>query len=107
MNEISEGLSACGSLVKISALSPERVGRNYALGLELVVAHGTTKLYLTQRCHGCSPSLRNLLEELEKEYLCHDLKIVLEEIGLVATLGGLYLLASQKGDKLPTPRTGR
>jgi hypothetical protein len=41
--------------------------------------------------------------EKEKEYLCHEKKICAIENGLVVTLGGLYLLASQKGDKLPTP----
>jgi len=36
------------------------------------------------------------LSEMEKEYLCHDFENNAEEIGLVESLGGLYLLASQK-----------
>ncbi|MFL5489664.1 MAG: hypothetical protein ACJ8AJ_14385, partial [Gemmatimonadaceae bacterium] len=32
----------------------------------------------------------------EKEYLCHDSEIPVEEIGLVESLGRMYLLASQK-----------
>src|SRR6476660_6515660 len=36
------------------------------------------------------------LWEIEKEYLCHDFKITATEIGLVESLCGLYLLASQK-----------
>src|ERR1700692_3272462 len=36
------------------------------------------------------------LSEMEREYLCHDFEITAEEIGLVESLGGLYLLASQK-----------
>jgi hypothetical protein len=44
---------------------------------------------------------------MEKEYLCHDSEIVVEEIGLVEKLGRLYLLASQKRDWLTTPRPGR
>jgi hypothetical protein len=38
----------------------------------------------------------------EKEYLCHNFEILLEGIGLVGTLGRLYLLASQNRDRLPT-----
>jgi hypothetical protein len=41
-------------------------------------------------------------EKREKEYLCHDSEILLEGIGLVGTLGRLYLLASQNRDRLPT-----
>jgi len=40
--------------MKIGSFSPECVGRNDTLGLELVVAHGTTKIYLSKRCHGAS-----------------------------------------------------
>src|SRR5258706_5676129 len=36
------------------------------------------------------------LSEMEREYLCHDFENNAEEIGLVESLGGLYLLASQK-----------
>jgi hypothetical protein len=39
---------------------------------------------------------------MDREYLCHDLEILVEEIGLVGKLGRLYLLASQKCDTLPT-----
>src|SRR5256714_5904906 len=36
------------------------------------------------------------LAKIEKEYLCHDLEIVVAEIGLVESFGRMYLLASQK-----------
>jgi len=49
-----------------------------------------------------SSQLSKPLGKREKEYLCHDSEFLLEEIGLVESLGRLYLLASQKGDKLPT-----
>jgi len=49
----------------------------------------------------CSPNLA----EKEKEYLCHDFEILPEEIGLVETLGRLYLLASQKPRLAPHPAT--
>jgi hypothetical protein len=51
VDEIGKRLRARRSLVKISALSTKCVGGYYALRFELVVTHGTTKLYLTQRCH--------------------------------------------------------
>jgi hypothetical protein len=51
VDEIGERLSAGGSLMKISPFTAERIRGNHTLGLELVVAHGTTKLNLTQRCH--------------------------------------------------------
>jgi hypothetical protein len=44
------------------------------------------------------------LSEMEREYLCHDFEIDAEEIGLVESLGGLYLLASQKPRQAPNPR---
>src|SRR6185436_2359360 len=54
VNQIGERLSSRCSLVKVSALPAEGIRRDYALRLELVVTHGTTKLYRTQRCHGYS-----------------------------------------------------
>ena len=108
MDEIGEWLSPGGSLMKISALPAEGIRRDYALGLELIVTHGTTELDLTQRCHNYSSyPIPAPLQEMEKEYLCHDSEILVEEIGLVEKLGRLYLLASQKRDWLTTPRPGR
>jgi hypothetical protein len=52
VDEISKRLSAGSSLMKIGPFTAERIRRNYTLRLELVVTYGTTKLYLTQRCHG-------------------------------------------------------
>src|SRR5215210_5913363 len=57
MHEIGEGLSSSGSLVKISPFPAECIRRDHALRLELVVTHGTTKVDLTQRCHGWPPLL--------------------------------------------------
>jgi hypothetical protein len=51
VDQIGEWLSSGSSFVEICPLSTERVRRNYSLRFELVVTHGTTKLYLTQRCH--------------------------------------------------------
>jgi hypothetical protein len=97
VDEIGEWLSSGGSLVEISPLSTERIRRNYTLRLELVVTNWTTKLYLTQRCHGDSsyPLFRTFPGN-EREYLCHDFGIDAKDIGLVESLGRLYLLASQK-----------
>jgi hypothetical protein len=105
VDEIGERLSPGSTLVKISALPAESIRRDYALRLELIVTHGATELDLTQRCHNCTSGY--LSPEKEKEYLCHDSEIVVEEIGLVEKLGRLYLLASQKRDWLTTPRPGR
>jgi hypothetical protein len=88
--------------MEIGPFPSECVCGNHTLGLELVVTHGTTKLYLTQRCHGRSLPRYGTREKKEREYLCHDFEFLLEEIGLVGTLGRLYLLASQKRDRLPT-----
>src|SRR6266516_5104433 len=107
VDEIGEWLGSGGSLVEVRPLPTERIRRDHTLGLELVVAHGTTKLYLTQRCHGHSSYPLSDCSEIEKEYLCHGFEIPAEEIGLVESLGRLYLLASQKRDWLPTPRPGR
>jgi hypothetical protein len=94
--------------VKIRALPTERIRRDYALGFELIVTHGTTELDLTQRCHNHSSyPIPGPLWEMKREYLCHDPEIVEKEIGLVDKLGRLYLLASQKRDWLTTPRPGR
>jgi hypothetical protein len=108
VDEIGEWLSPGSPLMKISALPAESIGRDYALRLELIVTHGTTELDLTQRCHNYSsyPILVPLREK-DKEYLCHDSEILVEEIGLVEKLGRLYLLASQKRDRLQTLRPGR
>jgi hypothetical protein len=100
VDEIGEWLSPGGSFVKISPLAPECVRRNHALGLEFVVADGTTKVYLTQRCHGYSSLSPEPSQKREKEYLCHDFQILLGGIGLVGSLGRLYLLASQNRDRL-------
>jgi hypothetical protein len=54
VDEIGEWLSSGGSFVEIGPLSAERIRRDYTLGLELIVTNWTTKLYLTQRCHGDS-----------------------------------------------------
>jgi hypothetical protein len=51
VDEIREWLSSSCPFVKIRPLSAECIRRDYTLGLELVVTHGTTKLDLTQRCH--------------------------------------------------------
>jgi hypothetical protein len=100
VDEISERLSPGSALMKIGALPAEGIRRDYALRLELIITYGATELDLTQRCHNYSS--RHLSPEMEKEYLCHDSEIVVEEIGLVEKLGRLYLLASQNRDRLPT-----
>jgi hypothetical protein len=102
VDEISQWLSPGSSFVKVGSLAPERIGRDDALGLELVVTDGTTKVYLTQRCHGYSSLSPEPSRKTEREYLCHDFEILLEGIGLVGSLGRLYLLASQNRDRLPT-----
>jgi hypothetical protein len=87
VDEIGEWLSSGGSFVEVSPLATERIRRDHTLGLELVVAHGTTKLYLTQRCHGHSSYPLSNCSEIEKEYLCHGFEIPAEEIDLVESLG--------------------
>jgi hypothetical protein len=57
VDQIREGLGPGSTLVKIRALSHERIRRNYALGFELIVTYGTTKLDLTQRCHSAPTSI--------------------------------------------------
>src|SRR5437588_901089 len=57
VDEIGKRLGTRSSLVKVSALPAEGIRRDYALGLELIVTHGTTELDLTQRCHGTPPVL--------------------------------------------------
>jgi hypothetical protein len=52
VDEIGKRLSAGSALMEIGPFAAECIRRNHTLGLELVVTHGTTKLYLTQRCHG-------------------------------------------------------
>jgi hypothetical protein len=47
VDEIGEGLSSCSPFMKIGTFSSERVRGDHALGLELGVAYGTTKLDLT------------------------------------------------------------
>jgi hypothetical protein len=54
MDEIREWLRPGGPFVEISPFAAERIRRDYTLGFELVVTNGTTKLDLTQRCHGSS-----------------------------------------------------
>jgi hypothetical protein len=54
VDEIGKRLRSGSPFVKIGPFAPERIRGNYALGLELVVTDGTTKLDLTQRCHGYS-----------------------------------------------------
>src|ERR1700676_3406781 len=75
VDEIGKRLSAGSALMKIGPFAAECIRRNHTLGLELVVAHGTTKVYLTQRCHWL---LLLSLSEREREYLCHDLEFCLE-----------------------------
>ena len=105
MDEIGEGLSSSSSLVEISPFASECICRNYTLRLELVVAHGTTKLYLTQRCHGCSSSLLGTSGKREGISVPQFQKLFfLRGIGLVESLGRLYLLASQKPRQAPNPR---
>jgi len=54
MDEIGEWLRSGGSFVEISPFAAECIRRDYTLGFELVVTNWTTKLNLTQRCHGSS-----------------------------------------------------
>jgi hypothetical protein len=105
MDEIGERLSSSSSLMEISPFASECICRNYTLRLELVVAHGTTKLYLTQRCHGCSSSLLRTSGKREGISVPQFQKLFfLRGIGLVESLGRLYLLASQKLRQAPNPR---
>src|SRR6266481_9007732 len=59
MDEIREWLRPSGPFVEVSPFAAERIRRDYTLGFELVVTNGTTKLDLTQRCHGSSSSQRS------------------------------------------------
>jgi hypothetical protein len=53
------------------------------------------------------PVSASKLSEIQREYLCHDFEIDTEEIGLVESLGKLYLLESQKPRLDHHPATGR
>jgi hypothetical protein len=57
MDEVSEGLCARSSLVKVGSLPAEGVGRNHRLGLEAVSANWTTQFDLPQRRHSPLASL--------------------------------------------------
>jgi hypothetical protein len=59
VDEIGEWLGSGGSFMEIGPLSTKRIRRNYTLGFELIVTNGTTKLDLTQRCHGYSSYQRS------------------------------------------------
>jgi hypothetical protein len=107
VDEIGEWLRSGGAFVEIGPFATERIRRDYTLGLELVVTHGATKLDLPQRCHGYSSYQRSEPLRMQREYLCHGFEIDTEEIGLVESLGKLYLLESQKPRLAHHPATGR
>jgi hypothetical protein len=106
MDEIGEGLSSSGSLMKISPFPAECIRRDHALRLELVVTHGTTKVDLTQRCHGWPP-LSSELRRNEREYLCHNFQNFF--FGGISALLRLWvdcIFSHRKNrDRLPTPAT--
>jgi hypothetical protein len=79
VDEISQRLGPSGSFVKIGALAPECVGRDHALGLELVVTDGTTKVYLTQRCHGYSSLSPEPLRKQRRNICAKTLKFFWKE----------------------------
>jgi len=53
--------------MEISALPAESIRRDYALRFELIVTHGTTKLYRAQRRHSSSYLNQYLFAEMDKE----------------------------------------
>jgi hypothetical protein len=99
MDEIGERLSARGPFMKICPLAAEGIRRNHTLGLELVVAHRTPKLYLTQRCHWL---LLLSLSGREREYLCHDFDFCLETSALLRLWVDCIFSHRKNCDRLPT-----
>jgi hypothetical protein len=107
VDEIGKWLRSGSPFVKIGPFAPERIRGNYALGLELVVTYGTTKLDLTQRCHGYSSFKRFEAQKCRRNICATILKSMRKRSALLRVSVDCIFSHRKTRDWLTTPRPGR
>src|SRR3954471_16191820 len=107
VDQIGKRLSTCGPFMEIGPFPSECVRGDHTLGFELVVAHGTTKLDLTQRCHSRSLPRYGTSRKKREGISVPQFSISFGRDRPCWDFGSIVSSRIAKTRQAPYPRTGR